>query len=124
MRNPFGWDYPAGAANDPNAPWNEKDHASACPAGSDAPQFCVDCGGVVAAELHKTENPKKVADKWGREVCLCAESDLWLLRVLRWANLAAPYAYGFEEPKCRCAEIERDARESAAEARADARRDD
>jgi len=24
MRNPFGWSYPAGAENDPRAPWNEK----------------------------------------------------------------------------------------------------
>jgi hypothetical protein len=24
-RNPFGWSYPPGAANDPNAPWNQDD---------------------------------------------------------------------------------------------------
>lgn len=23
MRNPFGWNYPAGAEHDPRAPWNE-----------------------------------------------------------------------------------------------------
>lgn len=22
----FGWEYPAGAENDPNAPWNEEDY--------------------------------------------------------------------------------------------------
>ena len=31
MKNPFGYWYPAGAENDPNAPWNEEDHAPACP---------------------------------------------------------------------------------------------
>lgn len=29
-RNPFGWDYPAGAEQDPNAPWNAED-AEMCP---------------------------------------------------------------------------------------------
>lgn len=28
-RNPFGWHYPAGAENDPNAPWNEPDYEAA-----------------------------------------------------------------------------------------------
>lgn len=25
MRNPLGWNYPAGLENDPNAPWNQID---------------------------------------------------------------------------------------------------
>jgi hypothetical protein len=25
MTDPLGWDYPAGAENDPNAPWNEEE---------------------------------------------------------------------------------------------------
>lgn len=25
MSSPFGWDYPAGAENDPDAPWNQRD---------------------------------------------------------------------------------------------------
>ena len=25
MNGPFGWDYPAGAENDPDAPWNQHD---------------------------------------------------------------------------------------------------
>jgi hypothetical protein len=25
MNDPLGWAYPAGAENDPNAPWNQKD---------------------------------------------------------------------------------------------------
>ena len=25
MSGPFGWDYPAGAENDPDAPWNQHD---------------------------------------------------------------------------------------------------
>lgn len=30
-RNIFGWDYPAGAANDPNAPYNQDaDYCSKC----------------------------------------------------------------------------------------------
>lgn len=24
MKNPFGWNYPAGAEHDPRAPWNQK----------------------------------------------------------------------------------------------------
>jgi hypothetical protein len=27
MSGPFGWDYPAGAENDPDAPWNQRDDA-------------------------------------------------------------------------------------------------
>lgn len=30
-RNLFGWDYPSGAANDPNAPWNQEDPPEECP---------------------------------------------------------------------------------------------
>jgi len=35
-RSPFGWDYPAGAENDPNAPYNQRDvpihsHDFGCP---------------------------------------------------------------------------------------------
>jgi hypothetical protein len=25
VSSPFGWDYPAGAENDPDAPWNQRD---------------------------------------------------------------------------------------------------
>jgi len=32
-RNPFGWDYPAGAEHDPYAPWNQED-----------PEDCPECG--------------------------------------------------------------------------------
>ena len=27
MSDPFGWDYPAGAENDPDAPWNQRDES-------------------------------------------------------------------------------------------------
>jgi len=27
MAGPFGWDYPAGAEHDPNAPWNQSDNS-------------------------------------------------------------------------------------------------
>jgi len=30
-RSVFGWDYPPGAANDPNAPWNQEDPPEECP---------------------------------------------------------------------------------------------
>jgi hypothetical protein len=30
-RSPFGWDYPAGAEHDPNAPWNQPDLPDECP---------------------------------------------------------------------------------------------
>ena len=30
----FGWDYPAGAEHDPNAPWNQRD-----------PELCPTCNG-------------------------------------------------------------------------------
>lgn len=29
-RNVFGWHYPPGAENDPNAPWNQKEIISDC----------------------------------------------------------------------------------------------
>ena len=39
-RNLFGWDYPAGAENDPNAPWNQKDPEFE----ADHKGFCERCG--------------------------------------------------------------------------------
>jgi len=30
-RNPLGWSYPAGAENDPNAPYNQIDPPEECP---------------------------------------------------------------------------------------------
>ena len=33
--SPLGWSYPAGAYNDPRAPWNEPD------------EYCEDCGHIV-----------------------------------------------------------------------------
>lgn len=30
-RNPFGWSYPAGAENDPLAPYNQPDELEECP---------------------------------------------------------------------------------------------
>ena len=47
-RSPFGWDYPAGAANDPNAPWNQcDDHHPSCPQNGDFDEDdieCAECG--------------------------------------------------------------------------------
>ena len=39
VRNPFGWDYPPGAASDPRAPYNQKD----------GPE-CVSCGDEATTE--------------------------------------------------------------------------
>ncbi len=30
-RHPLGWSYPAGAENDPNAPWNQRELPDCCP---------------------------------------------------------------------------------------------
>ena len=57
-RNPFGWDYPAGAENDPNAPWNQTDNED-CSCDSAVKEwnpkvkewFCASCGGTLAEEL-------------------------------------------------------------------------
>ena len=35
-RSIFGWDLPAGAANDPNAPWNDEGHHRSCDAHEDS----------------------------------------------------------------------------------------
>ena len=43
MSSPFGWDLPAGAASDPNAPWNDEGHDESCPCHDDAPDLC-QCG--------------------------------------------------------------------------------
>jgi len=46
-KNPFGWSYPAGAENDPNAPWNQDDteYCSKCDeeASCDDDGLCEDC---------------------------------------------------------------------------------
>ena len=39
-KNVFGWDYPPGAENDPNAPWNQQEHDCPChcePCSNDQP---------------------------------------------------------------------------------------
>lgn len=51
-RHLFGWDYPPGAENDPNAPWNQKD-----------PPECVSCGDALG------ENCTRGCAKHGGPVC-------------------------------------------------------
>ena len=46
-RSPFGWDYPAGAAEDPNAPWNQHDD-----------DRCSECG----AEVEEDEDNDPCSD--------------------------------------------------------------
>jgi hypothetical protein len=41
MKDPFGWSYPAGAENDPNAPWNQ-DYEEGCERNGDV--YEAECG--------------------------------------------------------------------------------
>jgi len=41
-RNVFGWDYPAGAEHDPNAPWNQVDCPDTC---ASMIEVYSECGG-------------------------------------------------------------------------------
>ena len=50
-RSPFGWDYPAGAENDPSAPYNQED-----------PPECVSCGDL-------TSNPTSHCKSHSGPVC-------------------------------------------------------
>lgn len=44
MRDNLGWDLPAGAAGDPNAPWNQsEEHHPRCPQHEDYPEEEVKC---------------------------------------------------------------------------------
>lgn len=43
MRNVFGWDYPAGAENDPDAPWNQKDPVLCCDCNGEGKRRCKHC---------------------------------------------------------------------------------
>ena len=43
--NVFGWNYPAGAENDPAAPWNQRD-PEACETCEDGLVVCAVCKGV------------------------------------------------------------------------------
>ena len=102
-RQRFGWDYPAGAANDPNAPWNEKDHAKGCPCSED--YECPDCGGkgyTVKAEHH----PSCTGGCDG----LCPVETQ-----VQCSHL---------DDDCICDELARDAKADAAEARRGGRRDE
>lgn len=48
--HPFGWDYPAGAENDPNAPWNQtEDHYPTCKTQKDEEADC-DCDKIEASD--------------------------------------------------------------------------
>ena len=96
MKNPFGWDYPAGAANDPNAPWNQgDDHCPyCCPAHEDSKEWddplCTECDGPVS-----------------EGVCyLFGLLPGWLAGKLKgfkilW-GLAPSYCNPQKEPECKC----------------------
>jgi len=42
-RHPFGWSYPPGAENDPNAPYNQPDDEYGCPECEENPCVCEVC---------------------------------------------------------------------------------
>ena len=46
-RHLFGWSYPPGAENDPNAPWNQKECPESC---ASMVEVWSECGGVDACE--------------------------------------------------------------------------
>lgn len=58
-RNPLGWDYPAGAENDPNAPWNQPDI-----------EACDDCG-----DEHDPDDLVEHFTRGGRARYLCRRCD-------------------------------------------------
>ena len=64
-KNPFGWNYPAGAENDPNAPWNQRPEM--CPV---CEEF-VDCGLLCNAMSHgECDCPKCTG------LCVCHLADV------------------------------------------------
>lgn len=66
MRSTFGWDYPAGAEHDPNAPYNQRDED--CPKcdglGTILGDICVYCDGTGARD---DELLKEVDDELNRD---------------------------------------------------------
>lgn len=78
-RSPFGWGYPAGAENDPNAPYNQPDYPDACPIcgaeNSDAdvdvfPCCSEECAAAYEEKMYGPEPdddpPDDVISGWGR----------------------------------------------------------
>jgi hypothetical protein len=51
-RHPFGWNYPAGAENDPRAPWNQVDEKC-----EECGLVLDDCTCVVCEECGEINNP-------------------------------------------------------------------
>ena len=106
MRDPLGWDYPAGAENDPRAPWNDPGHHSACPAHEDAAVIWSECGG--------------------EDECICYPNT-WKGRLNRWWDVlrfGEEICKPIEDPECKCSEIADDDAASAADAANDRRREE
>ena len=54
-RDVFGWDYPAGAENDPNAPFNQPEALEECtecgfPPDDDEQIWCSSCGASLVSD--------------------------------------------------------------------------
>jgi len=97
MRNPFGWDLPAGAAGDPRAPWNEPDdeHHPDCPQSIEYDEDDIKC-------FHCEE-------KMGEGVCYLYDwfhhkvaevlRHIWFLKGLSTKGHCEP------DTECRCEEL-------------------
>lgn len=94
----FGWDLPPGAANDPNAPWNQGEaHHPDCPAGEDFDEeelLCQECG--------KTRD---AGDCW-----LYVYLPYWLARLLSGAGFLGGLMPQHCRPdaECRCSDFDDD----------------
>lgn len=127
MRNPFGWDYPAGAENDPNAPWNQSDeHHSYCPCHEDydGPMTCKECEEDTKEcmcwayppsswfyQYHYDHESHKLWRDWYRfldprfYIGEAWQSFGYFLRRFEWARGFAGHSETPAEPDCRCEEI-------------------
>jgi hypothetical protein len=103
-RDPFGWDYPAGAENDPNAPWNQTDeHHSECPAHEDARPKCAECGEDMDSGECWVFNFAPFFGRRGTPAIYC-EFVVWLAG-RSWTKGLFPGYCQAEEPECRCEEL-------------------
>jgi len=96
----WGWHYPAGAANDPNAPWNQSDEH--CP-------YCCPCHEDSDWEPHCGE----CEDEGGQGTCylyawLPHRIAYWLSGFRFFQGRFPGYCEMMTEPECKCCECEPD----------------
>jgi hypothetical protein len=64
-RNIFGWSYPPGAANDPNAPWNQTDEGPCAVCGNGVEDCCCpECHVCGEQGNPKCYKPLKCEEHW------------------------------------------------------------